>query len=86
MSVTRAPDRRDPADSRHYPSLSQLGGVVDYAASKNVTISENFALRAVKAKQLPYSIICGKRAFAPADVDEWLLSLRRNPAAEQVSA
>lgn len=67
-----------PTDPRLYPSLVGHQAVVDYAAaSRGVRTTASRIKRATESGELAYSIVSGKRAYAPSDVDEFLLSLRK---------
>jgi hypothetical protein len=70
-----------PSDDE-FPTLVQHRGVVEYAREKRqVTITEFLVKRAAESGKLPYSIVSAKRCFAPAHVDAWLLSLRKQVSA-----
>lgn len=72
----------DPTDPRFYPSLVGHNAVVDYAAaSRGVKTTASRIKRATESGELAYSIVSGKRAYAPADVDSFLLGLRKSVSA-----
>lgn len=72
-----------------FPSIVQHKGVVEYCRERrNVIVTEFLAKRAAESKppKLPYSIVSGRRCFAPSDVDAWLLSLKKSNDRKDVSA
>lgn len=74
----RSDDKRR-ADRDSYPSLVKGDGVVAYCRERwGVEVNPFLVKRAAESGKLPYSIISARRCFAPADVDAWLLSLRKS--------
>lgn len=62
-----------------FPSIVQHRGVVAYCRERrNVLVTEFLVKRAAESGKLPYSIVSAKRCFAPAEIDAWLLSLKKS--------
>lgn len=77
MSADRTRRQVDPRDPYYHPTHVGHAAAAEQCGRRGVKTTPSRIKRATEAGDLAYSIVSGKRAYSEADLDDWLLSLRK---------